>query len=400
MKMKSKRIYTALIVAGVALLVYAGCKQPYILPASSTDVKILVVEGLINTGADSTIVHLSRTVNLTDTAKSTPELNATIQIESDGNAVYPLLEMGNGYYFAPPLNLNGTAKYRLKIITLNNKVYQSDFVQAKNAPPVDSVNYEVKSNGIEIYSATHDATNKSRYYRWDFQETWVIHAEYSSLLKALNHPKDTIVYKDGADLHYTCWSSDASSTIVLNSSAKLSEDFIAHNPVAFVPSNSEKLKTEYSILVRQYALTKEAFDYFQNLKLNTEQLGSIFDAQPSQLTGNVHSVSNPNEPVLGYVSAGTSTQKRLFIGNSSLPPQWDSSIASPYTACGLDSLYFKNPKTGNNDVLLLYQTGLVPVTAIFSLKRELIGYSASTPFCTDCTFRGSSIRPSYWIDKL
>ena len=41
------------------------------------------------------------------------------------------------------------------------------------------------------------------------------------------------------------------------------------------------------------------------MQKNAESLGSIFDEQPTQITGNIHSVTNPSEQVIGYVSAGT-----------------------------------------------------------------------------------------------
>ena len=46
-----------------------------------------------------------------------------------------------------------------------------------------------------------------------------------------------------------------------------------------------------------YALTRDQFNYWANLKKTTEYLGTIFDAQPSQLNNNIHCLSNPSEPV-------------------------------------------------------------------------------------------------------
>ena len=119
-----------------------------------------------------------------------------------------------------------------------------------------------------------------------------------------------------------------------NISEKLENDVIYLNPIAFIPGDSEKLMTKYSVMVKQYALTKEAFDFWQTLKKNTESLGSIFDAQPSQLTGNIKNVNNPEEPVLGYISAGTVQQKRIFIAKAELP-NWKTKY--PYS-CTADTV--------------------------------------------------------------
>ncbi|MDO3626770.1 DUF4249 family protein [Mucilaginibacter sp. BT774] len=76
------------------------------------------------------------------------------------------------------------------------------------------------------------------------------------------------------------------------------------NPILSIASSAEKLSVEYSILVKQYALSADAYKFYANLKKNTEQLGSIFDAQPSAIRGNIHFVTTPAEPVIGYLCIG------------------------------------------------------------------------------------------------
>jgi hypothetical protein len=76
------------------------------------------------------------------------------------------------------------------------------------------------------------------------------------------------------------------------------------------------LGIRYSILVKQYALTEDGYHYYQILKKNTESLGSIFDAQPSELTCNFHSLQDPTEIVIGFFSASSVVQKRIFIDKS------------------------------------------------------------------------------------
>ena len=48
-------------------------------------------------------------------------------------------------------------------------------------------------------------------------------------------------------------------------------------------------------------------------------MGSLFDSQPSQLKGNIFNVTNPDEMVIGFVSAGTITEKRIYINNFEIP---------------------------------------------------------------------------------
>ena len=69
----------------------AGCRKPYITPPIvGAPNGYLVVEGVINSGADSTFIKLSHTVNLTSKVTVKSEPNATVIVQGDQNTSYPL----------------------------------------------------------------------------------------------------------------------------------------------------------------------------------------------------------------------------------------------------------------------------------------------------------------------
>jgi hypothetical protein len=403
MKNMIKRIPIVLLTA-TGLIIGLRCRSPYIPPASSTSVNYLHVEGVINTANDTTLITLSRTVKLSDSVNSTPELHALVSVVGTDGSSYPLTETGNGNYIYPIFSFlsNSTKQYCLKIITSGGTICQSDFLPVKNSPPIDSLYFQPNATGIQIYSNTHDPTNNTRYYRWSFTETWIHESDYNSFYQAQTTPTDTIVPRPATNQIYTCWQSQNSSSIILNSSAKLSQDIISQNPVTSIGSLSPKFAVEYSILLYQYALTSDGFNYWQNLETDTEQLGSIFDAQPSELQGNIRCLSNPSLPVLGYVSIGAVTEKRLFIGGSQMPRAVGAQIPSPYAGeCQLDTLYYDDPKTQANDVSFLYQGTAIPISGLVNLfTGKYYAYTASTTYCVDCrALGGTNQEPSYWVIK-
>jgi hypothetical protein len=371
-------------------LAVLSCRKPYQPPVTTVNNNILVVEGLINL-TDSTFIRLSRTVRLTDGVGSKAETGAILTIESDGNLVYPLEEQREGTYVAPSLNLSTTLKYRLRIKTRAGSTYLSDFVEAKVTPPIDSVGFEVRDRGLQIYTNAHDDQKKTIYYRWDYFETWQFRSLYKS--DFISDGKEVMPRNYETDDIYTCWAESKSSTIVLGSSAKLEKDVIHQNPLTLIPSDSEKISIKYSTLVKQYALTKEAFVFWENMKKNTESLGSIFDAQPSQLTGNIHNVDQAEEPVIGYISAGTVTERRVFVGKEQLP-SWRTRY--PYECGPPDSVYISAPITGRNEEDLFFDTfKLIPLTSFYKGGR-LAGHLGATRECADCTIRGTNKRPAFW----
>ena len=397
------------------ILTLACCKKPYNPPAIAASGQYLVVEGTINSGSDSSFIKLSRTVNISSKVTINPELNARLTLEGDQNISYPFTEIGNGNYACAGLNLDSTHQYRLRIETAGNKQYLSDYVKVFDSPPIDSISYDTvgapQGHGLNIYANTHDQTNKVRYYRWEYQETWEFHSGFDSHYKSNG---DTVLHRDETnDDIYTCWQGNTSSAIVLGSSAKLSQSIIVKNPILSITSSSEKLSVEYSILVKQYALSADAYKFYANLKKNTEQLGSIFDAQPSEISGNIHCVTTPSEPVIGYLCIGKTSSQRIFIRKGQLPTVWKNE--SVYSGCALLVDYvnqlpccyysIKNQEGVSVDQVDIfinyYKPGAnsylyIPVSAIELPAHPPIGYTAATKECTDCTLRGTNKKPVFW----
>lgn len=371
------------------VLLLAACKQVYEPPAIKAPNRFLVVEGVINaTPGERTTIFLSRTRNLQDTMAVDPERAASVQIESSGGVQYSLTEQNAGTYVSAPLSLNVNQDYRLKIRTANGVEYVSEFVPVKISPPIDSLNWKQAATSprdVTIYVNTHDAGNNARYYRWDFTETWQYRAVFETDM-LVNYSAGLIYYTDSTTQVYNCWNTDPSTRIVLGSSVRLSQDVISQAPVTVIPQNSPKIGVRYSILVRQYVLTPEAHKFYEILQKNTEQLGTLFDPQPSQLRGNIQNTANPAEPVIGFVTASTVQEKRLFITRQEVE-DWSGGLPS-----GDCSVQF-TPQDPANYLRWTYtDTAWGPY--YFSSAG---GIAIARNSCLDCRRKGgSNQKPSFW----
>jgi hypothetical protein len=364
------------------------CRQTYIPPNIGGNNTYLVVDGIIIDGQDSTIINLSRSQNISDSSYTIhPETGAKLSVVGANGDTYNLSEQSSGRYVIDQLNLNINELYKLKIITSNGNQYLSDSMLVKLTPPIDSISFQLENDGAHVYANTHDPQNNTRYYRWQYIETWEYHSAHPS--EFIYHPQDTtVIERDTNQMVSTCWQTDQSTNLLLGSSANLANDIIYEQPIILIPSGSQKLSVEYSIFVKQYALNADAYNFWQLLQQNTEQLGTLFDAQPSQLTGNIHHVANPNEPVLGYISISTIQQQRIFIIR---PQGWNYPIP---VGCNLITV-------GNTiDSLALEYgvNGYAPVTEIFSPATGTVtAYSSSIITCVDCTLQGgTTAKPSFW----
>ena len=370
---------------GALLLTVGSCVDPYRPPEIAAPNTFLVVEGNLNGGTGSSTITLSRTQNLTSANKPTPEQKATILVEAvpRSGTAYSFVETAKGTYTLTSATLPIGSKYQVRIKTTDGKEYLSDPITMKQTPKIDSLSSEVVGNGLQIYVNTHDATNKTRYYRWEYEDTYEFYTPYESSLEFVNNQ---VVQRSGPPINH-CWRTETSSTILLGSSARLTQDILPKAPLLFLSATSPKLNINYSILVKQYAQSAEGYAYWQNLLKTTEQLGSLFDPLPSQVGGNLHCITNPAEPVLGFLDGYTTEQVRVFIKRPVALSR--DQIRTGYEGCFLDTI----PKPRQPLAVFLGPGG--GYNAIRTIDGTL-NYLATGVACSDCRDRGTIVKPSYW----
>ncbi|MCC9167131.1 DUF4249 domain-containing protein [Pontibacter harenae] len=370
------------------LMLLVSCVEPYTPDVLDAPNNFLVVNGFININGPSTI-QLLRTQNIYDESQPLAESGAMVKIEEEQGPAYTLEEQAGGYYVLHNLDLNILKKYRLYIRTSNGKEYVSDFIDVKPTPAIDAITWKPVDDAVQLYVSTHDDENNTWYYRWEYEDTWEFTAAYYSYLRKVG---DEIVYRDlKYDNIYKCWKTEKSTTIELGSSVMLSQDVISNYKLLTIPATSEKVGLQYSILVKQFALTREAYQYWEILKKNTESIGTLFDPLPSQLTGNIRCVTDPDEPVVGYMSASSMQQKRITIKANELPDDWRLFYprCAPLDTIPVDKAIDFLGETG----------GYLPVGEVFpenSPTQFPIGYTYSNRSCVDCTVRGTNVKPGFW----
>jgi len=361
------------------------CKEVYQPPATLHNPFLLVVDGIVLSGNDSTIITLSRTRSLTGDTPSVRETGAQVTVVGATGVEYPLNELGNGVYAIGQLHLDATQEYQLKIVTSDNNEFRSDLDSVRTSPPIDSVYWSLDpSNNVNVLLDTHDPNNNTHYYRWEFVETWEYHSAYNSIMIIIN---DTPYFRTPDQQIYDCFFSQNSSVIDVFNTTRLSSDMVSQFQITTVPNGSEKISVLYSNLVKQYAITLDAYNFWKNLKQNTEQLGTLFDLQPFTELGNIHCLNNPAVKCIGYISFSTLQEKRLFISKNVLFP-WNYTPYYVTAGCMVDTI-------PPSQVSLYFPSGgpypYTPIGTYFG------SYLLSDNLCVDCTIHGgTSVKPPFW----
>lgn len=378
------------------ILFTASCIEEYQLHGnlSETFKKELVIQGYILRGTDS-YAYISYTVPFNDTDMSDYVSDAKVSIVSqDGfetdSGVY---DGENQRYVIDTYELPENTLYALRVI-IDGETYQSDFQPLQSSPEIDNVIYKERDTGVSIHVSTHDADTCSRYYMWSYEEDWEFHAEYNILNMGPFPIYNKDIYKlenSHENPYYYCWGHNTSKNIHIYSTLELKENMVRDVELLRIPVDDIRISYIYSILVKQWKLSKEAYDYFRTMEMYTENTGGLFAPMPAEILGNVKCLSNSDRRVKGYVLASQTTTKRIFIYKSDF-----KQITSEYSGCKLETPPVP-PHIGwtISWESLMKNEGYVIYTKYGEIDAESVLYSN---YCVDCRAVDGATkkRPDFW----
>jgi hypothetical protein len=169
-------------------------------------------------------------------------------------------------------------------------------------------------------------------------------------------------------------------------------------PVRFIDKNNGIMRDRYSISIKQYVQSFEAYNFYRILKEVGIIENLLVENQPGFIQGNIIAVENTNESVIGFFQVSSIASSRLFFNSS------DFNIPrSPYVSeCEFVVDVDYNDNTGedgdrNNRAFMLrifseespsflYFEGIFPLFVFVSVS------------CGDCTRISSTVIPEFWED--
>jgi hypothetical protein len=356
----------------------------------SAKTNYLVVDGFINSKGVTTI-NLSRTYDIAATEDPPKERAAAVYIEEENGARNALREASPGTYTSGNLTLTPAKRYRLYISTAAGKTYASAFTPAKTTPPIDSVTWQTTTSGLNIYVNSHDDTNTTQYYRWEIEETWEIKTPYSPGIEY----KNGVIQPIAVLFPIMCWANAKSTDIKISNTTRLSQDVVSNFLLRSFATNAYQLNSGYSILAKQYAQTADENMYWELLKKNTENIGTLFDPLPARITGNVRCLDD-DELAFGFVGVHSVEEKRLFIRRSELPQAW--AVQTGYESCQPPDSVLFDPDIPPSVTLQanFSSPDYLPIAPIVKANGVLSGYTGKERDCIDCRTRGTAVKPSFW----
>lgn len=297
----------------------SACVDEYTIP-KTTAVEYeaeIVMEGRILTGEES-VVHLSYTSPLNSGEEAPDILNAQVHVigQNGYRSEAAEFDLEDDCYVIDTRTLENNTLYAVEA-TVDGETYQSEFQPLLSSPEIDEVTWKENESSISIFVTTRAEKDHSRHFMWSFEEDWEFHADVD--MRGNDKIKPFYKKEHYPDLTETrnpylfCWMHDVSRNILLHSSTQLSENVVKNVKLHEIGIEDIRISYIYSILVKQWSLTDEAYQYFATLKRYTEESEGLFTPILTDYQGNITCTSNPNRRAHGYVLASSVTTKRIFI---------------------------------------------------------------------------------------
>lgn len=370
------------------LCLVASCIYPFQPEYPESDGKI-VIEGDILIG-EETSVTLSYLANLDGSAfKGSEPPSGRVWVESSDGETYEGVIKGRGLYVIDTRTASPDKKYRLcfQCTTPTVKNYCSEWLDVAESGSIDSlyVGLDEPLSMVRFYMDMHNE-GPNRYYRITFKEDWEYHSQFYTELKYIPPANRTLgfgeIVTDESINYYYCWNKGGSSSIMLTNTENLSSNAIKGYEYYSLPRTDRRISYVYSEEVHINALTKDAYDYWNNINNCSNNTGSLFSPMPSDMVGNIRCVTDSTEHVIGYISAVKRATKRMFYYHN----------ISHYYINDLEEMPVHDTLP-EKDWYTYYMSGYVPIR----YDDELMGYSWAPVRCVDCRKEGGTKeKPSWW----
>ena len=372
----------------ILLIFMAGCRDLFEPEVTDQDLAVLVVEGYIESDGELSEITLSRTNPIRISQSFQPESGATVFLRSESGEEWVFQETQVGLYSFSGF-FDSNLEYQMGINLLNGQQYLSDPLTPIITPEIEELGFLKDNAGVEIFVSTK-GNEDAQYFLWDYEEDWIFRPGVRSQF-IFNPLTKNVEFRKADQKIDLCWKSNEFPKIILQNASRFEDNTILQRELVRIPNRSEKIMERYSIKVRQRAINQETYDFWEILRKNSDDIGGIFSPLPSLIRGNIKAVNSKGENVIGIVSMGKSTSKRIFIDVKDVDP-WPYFIEE-YEFCRLDQ-----------DTVLVanyeseFASGFrIPVIPVIVVTTTL-GYRAALKQCTDCTLRGTNIKPDFWED--
>lgn len=375
----------------------AACVEPIEIKTETFE-SALVVEAVITDELRKQEISLSRTFSLEEEGPY-PEGGAQVTIVDDLGNEFLFEESKPGKYVSlDPFKAEEERTYNLEIATSENRVYSSEpETLPENAEitglVAERVTYQGE-DGIGLLLSAEGPSNSSNFYRYTYEETYKIISPFSYPFD-LKYENGNLVEVPKTKEERICYNTETSEEIILANTSSQVNNELNRFVVRFVNSENPILSHRYSILVKQFSISPEAYSFYETLKDFSGSESLFSQNQPGFIDGNLFSVSNPEEKVIGFFSVAAVQQKRIFFDFEDFYNRDEA--PGHFVDCVISRPEISVPEhiEALGELLASGQVKYLGYTRGGGEPNEG-PYRVVDAACVDCTELGTNEKPGFW----
>ncbi len=274
----------------------------------------LVVDGMITNKKGPHYIRLSFSTKYAndETVFQNFISDAEVFIEDNmGGKEIVTLERSGYYKTSTEFQGKEGIEYTLKIRLADGREYASNPELMRPVPKIDTVYtvYEQFNRGFlrgefKVYLNTLDPQTKDDFYRWN----WT-HYRQTPYCREIVDSYSGFTY--ARKCCEPCWAIErCDGCINIMSDKYINGRQISQVPLLTIPYDT---KESYFLHVEQMSISRNAYSFWKAVSEQINNTGGIFDKPPVAIKGNMVSVTNPEEQVLGFFGASAIYDKFIYI---------------------------------------------------------------------------------------
>ena len=369
------------------MFLLSGCIKPYDPLIDSNVENKYVVSGRITDkeGWQEVEVSLSSSI---ESPVYIALSGCLVKIHDNTGNEFPLEEYQPGKYhvWMGQENLHAGTSYQVSVSTPAGEEILSGFDTMPKGPQLDSVYYAIEDiptsdpenylRVMQFYVDLNAEGDYSQYYKWEVTETYEYEAAYPAeyYFDGAHHEIKPPDYSNKV-----CYASGLIKKVFTISTKNLTQNIYHRYPLHYIDGSTSRLGILYSILVRQFAMSEAAYNYWEQLRINSNEKGGLYEKQPLSIKGNLKNLTNTATDVLGYFQVVSVSERRYFYHNI---PGIELNFSDGCLKEGLGRGGWKEFYPSDFPVYYNFSGGSVRI-----LSRE----------CVDCRLMGgTTVKPDFW----
>ena len=318
-----------------------ACIEPYKVEVPEGE-QLLTVEGMITSGPGPHVITLTRSATYGSDFEGLvrPVQGATVIVRDDLGEVTFLqenLEAKGSYFTSAAFSAQIGRSYTLFIEVEDGRLYSSVPEKVESVPAIQSLSVRTLTieqpgggnprSGVQFLAEVNDPGDQNNFYYWRNSSSMYILESFPELYT----PPVTPERPDRIPAPKDCCSICYKEEIPGNRSLFIAVDdnfngLTTKIPVAFIEDDGLRFFNKYRIDIKQLGVSQEAYRFLKLVRQQAEISGSIFDPPPASIRGNMISLDNPDEVVLGYFMAAGETVKRIYVDKNDLTYKQNQAI--------------------------------------------------------------------------